>query len=125
MILLPFGEYIPLADTFRFASIFKGRNFQAGKEVTYLMRNQQTPYRFSTPICYEAILNSQMRKMTESDLFINVTNDAWFGDTAAHQHAMLAAVQSIEWGRPMIRNAYTGELLCRSQWRHHRRDQAF
>ena len=47
--------------------------------------------------------------MTESDLFINVTNDAWFGDTAApHQHAMLAAVQSIEWGRPMIRNAYTG-----------------
>jgi apolipoprotein N-acyltransferase len=112
MILLPFGEYIPLADTFPFLrKIIQGPgNFQAGAEVTYFdAGSKNIPYRFSTPICYEAILNSQMRKMTEADLFINVTNDAWFGDTAApHQHAMLAAVQSIEWGRPMIRNAYTG-----------------
>ena len=112
MILLPFGEYIPLADTFPILRkyIQGPGNFQAGTEVTYFdAGTNKTPYRFSTPICYEAILNSQMRKMTESDLFINVTNDAWFGDTAApHQHAMLAAVQSIEWGRPMIRNAYTG-----------------
>ena len=50
-----------------------------------------------------------MRKMAEADLFINITNDAWFGDTAApHQHAMLATVQSMEWGRPMFRLAYTG-----------------
>ena len=112
MILLPFGEYIPLANTFPFLrSIIQGPgNFQAGTEVTYFEAGtNKTPYRFSTPICYEAILNSQMRKMTDADLFVNVTNDAWFGDTAApHQHAMLAAVQSIEWGRPMIRNAYTG-----------------
>ena len=85
-------------------------NFHAGKEVTYFTAGEKnTPYRFSTPICYEAILNGQMRKMSDADLFINVTNDAWFGKTAApHQHAMLAAVQSMEWGRPMIRNAFTG-----------------
>ena len=40
---------------------------------------------------------------------MNVTNDAWFGDTAAtHQHAMLAAIRSIELGVPLVRAGYTG-----------------
>ena len=112
MIPLPFGEYIPFADTFPILrKIIKGPgNFQPGKSVTYFKaNNDKLEYSFSTPICYEAILNSQMRKMAEADLFINITNDAWFGDTAApHQHAMLATVQSMEWGRPMFRLAYTG-----------------
>ena len=47
--------------------------------------------------------------MANADLFINITNDAWFGNTAApHQHAMLTTVQAIEWGRPLFRLAYTG-----------------
>ena len=42
-------------------------------------------------------------------LLVNVTNDAWFGDTAApHQHGMLAALRSTELGLPMIRSAYSG-----------------
>ena len=112
MIPLPFGEYIPFADTFPFLrKLIPGvGNFHAGKEVSYFKATfEGKEYTFSTPICYEAILNSQMRKMSAADIFINVTNDAWFGDSAApHQHAMLATVQSIEWGRPMIRNGYTG-----------------
>ena len=45
--------------------------------------------------------------MSNADLFINITNDAWFGDTPApHQHAMLTTVQSIEWGRPLLRITY-------------------
>ena len=112
MIPLPFGEYIPLSDTFPILrKMIQGvGNFHAGKEVTYFKATfKGKEYTFSTPICYEAILNSQMRKMSDADVFINVTNDAWFGDSAApHQHAMLATVQSIEWGSPMIRNAYTG-----------------
>jgi len=40
---------------------------------------------------------------------VNITNDGWFGDTAApHQHAMLAAAYAVELGRPMVRIAYTG-----------------
>ena len=86
------------------------RNFRAGKEVTYFSaKTENLDYTFSTPICYEAILNYQMHKMSDADLFINITNDAWFGKTAApHQHAMLTTVQAIEWGRPLFRLAYTG-----------------
>ena len=111
MILLPFGEYMPLADVFPFLGSIRGPGkFKAGSDVTYFKANKNNvEYSFSTPICYEAILNSQMRKMADADLFINITNDAWFGDTAApHQHAMLTTVQAIEWGRPLLRIAYTG-----------------
>ena len=112
MVPLPFGEYIPFSETFPILrKIIKGPgNFRAGDTVTYFKaKSDDLEYTFSTPICYEAILNSQMRKMSNADLFINITNDAWFGDTAApHQHAMLATVQSMEWGRPMLRLAYTG-----------------
>jgi apolipoprotein N-acyltransferase len=112
MVPLPFGEYIPFSDTFPFLrDLIQGPgNFQPGKEVTYFnAKGKDFEYSFSTPICYEAILNRQMRKMADADLFINITNDAWFGDTACpHQHAMLTTVQAIEFGRPLYRLAYTG-----------------
>jgi len=112
MVPLPFGEYIPFADTFPFLrDLIQGPgNFRPGKEVTYFnAKGKDFEYRFSTPICYEAILNSQMRKMADADLFINITNDAWFGDTACpHQHAMLTTVQAMEFGIPLYRLAYTG-----------------
>ena len=112
MILLPFGEYIPLADTFPvIRNLIRGPgNFKAGEKVTYFQAGtKEEGYTFSTPICYEAILASQMEKMVDADLFINITNDAWFGDTAStHQHGMLAAVQPMEWGRPLVRIGYTG-----------------
>jgi apolipoprotein N-acyltransferase len=73
------------------------------------------PYTYSVPICYEAILTQAMWWLytgTEEepvDLFVVITNDAWFGDTASpHQHAMLTTVQAIQFGRPMVRSAYTG-----------------
>ena len=112
MILLPFGEYVPGSDLFpALKGIIPGAgNFQGGENVEYFSAKiNDVNYKFSTPICYEAILDRQMRKMIDTDIFVNITNDAWFGDSAApHQHAMLAAVQPIQWGRPMLRSAYTG-----------------
>ena len=50
-----------------------------------------------------------MERMKDADLFVNITNDAWFGDTQApHQHAMLATVQAAQYGRPLLRIGYTG-----------------
>jgi len=40
---------------------------------------------------------------------VNITNDAWFGDTScASQHLMLAAARSAELGIPLVRGATTG-----------------
>ncbi len=106
MVPLPFGEYLPWPVSYLKNYIEGVGNFQAGETATVF---QADNVRFTTPICYEAILESQMRTLMDTDLFINITNDAWFGDTAApHQHAMLSAVHAVEFGRPMLRIAYTG-----------------
>lgn len=106
MVPLPFGEYLPWPFSYLRGVIEGVGNFRAGTHPTVFKAGNWT---LSTPICYEAILESQMRTMSEVDLFVNITNDGWFGDTAApHQHAMLAAVHATEFGRPMLRIAYTG-----------------
>ena len=104
---LPFGEYIPLSDTFPFLrDLIEGPgNFQAGAEPVVF----DGVARIGTPICYEAILPHLCRRFDGAELLVNGTLDTWFGDTAApHQHAMLAAIRSVELGIPLVRSAYTG-----------------
>lgn len=113
MVPLPFGEYVPFSDVFpELKDIIQGPgDFKPGKIATEFMAKDANgqPYIYTVPICYEAILTGQMWKMANADLFINITNDAWFGDTASpHQHAMLAAAMATQFGRPMLRIAYTG-----------------
>ncbi len=107
MVPLPFGEYMPWPTSYLRKYIPGVGDFRAGTEPHIF---EVDGVKFSTPICYEAILDGQMRDMAEGvDLYINVTNDAWFGDTPApHQHAMLSAAQAVQNGRPMVRIAYTG-----------------
>ena len=43
------------------------------------------------------------------DFIVNVTNDAWFGKTAAsEQHLSMAIFRAIEMGVPLVRVANTG-----------------
>ncbi len=105
---LPFGEYIPLAQTFPILKQWiKGPgDFRAGTEASLLPADG---YTIASPICYEATRPDIMRRLKNADLFVNITNDAWFGHSAAAwEHAMLAAVRSTELGRPTLRMAYSG-----------------
>lgn len=106
MVPLPFGEYLPWPVSYLRDYIEGPGNFRAGTKPFVFDAGDFT---FTTPICYEAILESQMRALMGADVYVNITNDGWFGDTAApHQHAMLSAVQAVQFGRPMLRIAYTG-----------------
>ena len=47
--------------------------------------------------------------MRRSTLLVNVTNDAWFGDSSApHQHLDISRMRSLETGRPMLRATNDG-----------------
>jgi apolipoprotein N-acyltransferase len=105
---LPFGEYLPLGNVFpKLKEWIKGPgDFRAGTEPKLLPADG---YQIAAPICYEAIQPDIVQQLKGADLFVNVTNDAWFGHSAASwEHAMLAAVRSTEFGRPLLREAYTG-----------------
>ena len=61
-------------------------------------------------ICYEDAFGSQQLKvLREATLLINVTNNAWYGDsTAPHQHLQIARMRALEAGRYLVRAANDG-----------------
>ena len=108
MVPLPFGEFIPFGETFPVLyDLLQGPGrFRAGTEATVF---QADDYTLSSSICYEGILEPVIRDLSGADLFVNVTNDAWFGDwLCPFQHAMLTATRATEFGRPLVREALTG-----------------
>ena len=51
----------------------------------------------------------QLYALPEASLLINVSNDAWFGDSIApHQHLQMARMRALEVGRYVIRATNTG-----------------
>jgi apolipoprotein N-acyltransferase len=110
--LVPFGEYLPLADLFAGIGIRKvvslPLDFSPGgarHAVTVANGIRALPF-----ICYEVIFPDLVaRDAGAADLLVNVTNDAWFGDTPGpHQHFRQAQVRAVEVGKPLVRAANTG-----------------
>lgn len=109
MVLIPFGEYLPWPFDFLKGKIEGPQNFQTGHEATVFDTGL---FQFTTPICYEAILDSQVEKMLGGDFLINITDDGWFMDSkASYQHAMLAASMAMKYGIPLVRVAANGISL--------------
>lgn len=111
MHLLPFGEYLPLQPLSGFVLDLLGvnlGNFLPGDESQPLMT--AGGYQFATSICYEdAFASVFLNKLPEAAYLINVTNDAWFGDSLEpHQHMQIARMRSIESGRYLLRATNTG-----------------
>ena len=61
-------------------------------------------------ICYEDLFGAEQRHyLPEATLLLNVSNDAWFGDTVApHQHLQIARVRAAEASRYLLRATNTG-----------------
>ena len=64
-----------------------------------------------TAICYEIIYPALVRGLVRagSELLVTITNDAWYGRSAApHQHFQQASMRAVEQGRYLVRAANTG-----------------
>ncbi|MCK7613328.1 apolipoprotein N-acyltransferase [Roseibium sediminicola] len=110
--LVPFGEYVPLKPLLEKLGITNLAGPLAGFEAGYQPRVLTTSESFSflPMICYEAIFPGALgRAKGEPTFLLNVTNDAWFGQTPGpHQHFAQARLRAIETGLPLIRAANTG-----------------
>ena len=66
--------------------------------------------KLAVAICYEDAYGAeQLYAFPDASILINVSNDAWFGDSVApHQHLQIAQMRSLEVGRAGIRATNTG-----------------
>lgn len=107
--LVPFGEYVPLRAWLPFEPIAAGAtDLKPGKALKTLDPPGIPP--FSPLICYEAIFPGKVTAERRRPAWLlNVTNDAWYGETAGpYQHLAIAAARAVEEGLPLIRAANTG-----------------
>ena len=109
--LVPFGEFFPvpaaIRDWLRLMNL-PYSDFQAGPaDQAPLAAAGET---LAPTICYEDAYGSeQLALARRATLLVNVTNDAWFGDsTAPHQHLDISRMRSLETGRPMLRATNDG-----------------
>ncbi|HEV3220355.1 MAG TPA: apolipoprotein N-acyltransferase [Candidatus Acidoferrales bacterium] len=109
--LVPFSEYVPWASWFKVVQsiTLEVGNFQQGTE--FRVGTFPDGRRFCVYICYEAVFPGEVRKFAANgaELFVNISNDGWFGRTAGpEQHLEMARVRAIENRRWLLRCTNNG-----------------
>ncbi len=108
--LVPFGEFVPFQNVLWFVQkMVEGvGNFGRGEEMTLF---DLDPHRFGVSICFEITFPDLVREPVRrgAHFLVNITNDAWFGNSAAsYQHMAMAAMRAVENRVPIVRAANTG-----------------
>ena len=111
--LVPFGEFVPFSGILRkhlgIKKITTGRtDFSAGNgPKSFILPKIPS---FSPSICYEVIFSNKVAYLRDRPKwFLNITNDAWFGNSSGpYQHLAMARMRAVEQGIPLVRAANTG-----------------
>ena len=111
IVLMPFGEFIPFSGMFPSLKELSPNtgDFHAGDGPGVLQVDERA--RVGALICYEDLLAGHVRRTVAmgANLIAAMTNDAWFGDSAAlHEHDSLALWRAVENRRYLIRATNTG-----------------
>jgi apolipoprotein N-acyltransferase len=110
--LVPFGEYLPFGDLLRGWGLDKLVDlpgpFSAGAD-RHVMHVGDGVKALAF-VCYEIIFPGAGKNLAAgANIIVNVTNDAWFGNTPGpYQHLRQAQVHAVELGLPMVRAANNG-----------------
>ena len=110
--LVPFGEFIPLRSILPFKKLTEGStDFTRGfsRKVMIINNHESKVIAFEPSICYEGIFPEKDINGINLDFLVNITNDAWFGNTTGpQQHLVATKFRSIERGLPLVRVANSG-----------------
>lgn len=108
--LTPFGEYVPFTWIFGWLDkiVPEIASFAEGDQLNTMPLRDG---RVGTPICLEIIFPDLVRRFTYNGATIlaTVSNDAWFGRSAANdQHFNMAIMRAVENRRFLLRCAVSG-----------------
>jgi apolipoprotein N-acyltransferase len=125
--LVPFGEYIPLRNSFPLFAAIAGKwvpgDFTPGSTYSvFELTNQedltagtvmvdQHDFRVAPLICFEDTVGDLVRRFVSNgaNLLVDITNDGWFlHSSGSRQHLANAVFRCVENRRPMVRAANTG-----------------
>ncbi|MGO9453292.1 MAG: apolipoprotein N-acyltransferase [Candidatus Binataceae bacterium] len=109
--LVPFGEYVPGRKVFGFFvnRVVEGMGdmFPGTEQTLFPIKGAK----LGALICYESVFPNLTRREVNAgaEVLVNITNDAWFGESSAPFQALaMASMRSVETKAPMIRTANTG-----------------
>ncbi|MCH2156111.1 MAG: apolipoprotein N-acyltransferase [Opitutales bacterium] len=105
---VPFGEYVPLRWLpFVDKAVPLDYDIQAGESAAPMQITVDgSTFRVGGLVCYEDVFPHLSRETAQLgvDLFLVVTNDAWYGrEAAAYQHAAHSVLRAVETRRPVVR----------------------
>jgi apolipoprotein N-acyltransferase len=109
--LVPFGEYFPVPAAVRsWMRLMSLPNEDFTPGASRQPELSAAGQKLGLTICFEDAFGSeQLRVLRDATLLINVTNNAWYGDsTAPHQHLQIARMRALEAGRYLVRAANDG-----------------
>jgi len=111
IVLVPFGEYVPLRNFLgKYINVIGSLGeFENGNinQPPFVIKN----FKIGPSICYESIFNYLFYNQADknSDFFVNITNDGWYLDTSApYQHLAAAVLRAAENRKYLIRAANNG-----------------
>ncbi len=109
--LVPFGEYLPMREIFPdFIRDLIPGDIDPG-EAPKVLSLDKPAVKIGALVCFEDSLQRETRDIVRAgaQLLVNITNDAWFAQTAGSaQHFANAHLRSVEARLPMLRSTNTG-----------------
>jgi apolipoprotein N-acyltransferase len=117
--LVPFGEFIPLKNLLGWIyrdwlNIPLSDLSRGGTHQKPMQLNDQ---KIAVNICYEDVFGEEIiHQLPEATLLVNISNDAWYGQSyAADQHMQFSQTRAIETGRMVLRSTNTGATAIINQ----------
>ncbi|MBV9506453.1 MAG: apolipoprotein N-acyltransferase [Acidobacteriia bacterium] len=106
--LVPFGEFVPWPFGFANKLSTEVGDFSPGRNVVV---SSMGPHRIGTFICYESVFPNFVRRFVAggAEVLFNISNDGWFGDSAAReQHLTIVRMRAAENRRWILRSTNDG-----------------